>query len=238
LGFQTQEAFGKALGGFSLKQVSNAERGQNPIPVEMIQALVERFNVNINWLLAGKGYMFIGPMPARSEQEEAIRQRELAEAAARPPVIEPPPPQVIPKEDFEALRTDVRGEYVPILAATAAGPPSLEGDRDQPVGWADEFVHVPGAVAGCFALRVRGASMAPDYPSGCLVLVGGPVTLGPAEVPAVAFLDEGGEVGHTFKMVRLAHGRVFLRPLNEHYRTEEVPPRRVIKVLGVLARIG
>jgi len=45
-------------------------------------------------------------------------------------------------------------------------------------------------------------------------------------------------MGDTFKMVRLAHGRVFLRPLNEHYRTEEVPPRRVIKVLGVLARIG
>ena len=239
LGFQTQEAFGEALGGFSLKQVSNAERGQNPIPVEMIRALVEKFDVNINWLLAGKGYMFIGPMPARSEQEGAIRQHELAEAAARPAATEPPPPRIIPKEDVEALKPAVRGEYVPILAATAAGPPSLEGDRDEPVGWADEFVHVPGAVPGCFALRVSGASMAPEYPSGCLVLVGGPISLGAAEVPAVAFLDEGrGDVGHTFKMVRAAHGRVTLRPLNEHYRAEDVPPKRLIKVLGVLARIG
>ena len=225
--------------GVSLDIYGRAERGENPPPVELVRAVVERFGVSSNWLLAGIGPMFIGPMPARSEQEEAIRQRELEDAAARPAATEPPPPRIIPKEDVEALKPAVRGEYVPILASTAAGPPSLEGDRDEPVGWADEFVHVPGAVPGCFALRVSGASMAPEYPSGCLVLVGGPVSLSAAEVPAVAFLDEGrADVGHTLKMVRAAHGRVVLRPLNEHYRTEEVPPKRVIKVLGVLARIG
>ena len=236
LGFRTQEGFGEALGDFSTKQVSNAERGANPIPPDMLEALASKYDVDLNWLLTGGGEMFrrSGPQRVKSQEQLATEQAAFTESTTPAPSAE-----TIPKEDYELLKPGVRAEYVPLLARTAAGPPSLETDHDEPVGWAEEFVRVPGAASDCFALRVQGASMAPDYPNGCLVLVGRPITLGPAEAPAVVFVkDEGDEVAHTFKMVRRVSGAARLRPLNEQYRTEDVPLSRIVRVLGVIARIA
>lgn len=68
MGFDSQAAFGRALGGFSVNRVSRAERGENPIPTEMLIALAKQ-GINANYLLTGEGSVWIG--------KEAERQREV-----------------------------------------------------------------------------------------------------------------------------------------------------------------
>jgi phage repressor protein C with HTH and peptisase S24 domain len=149
-------------------------------------------------------------------------------------------PTIIPGEDLNQLRVDIRCEYVPLLGETKGGILSLEGDKGYAVGAAPEYIRVPGAMHGQIALRIRGESMAPDYPSGSIVLVGGPVVPREGEeLPAIVFLmDEAGDfAGHTLKMVRRQGRALRLRPLNEDYVTEEIPLERMARVLGILKRL-
>ncbi len=43
------------------QQLSKYERGENKPSAEFLTKLVERINVNVNWLLTGEGEMFIAP---------------------------------------------------------------------------------------------------------------------------------------------------------------------------------
>jgi len=52
----TQGEFGKMLGGFTVAQISQAERGRNLPSPEMLVALAE-YGFNLNWLLLGEGPM-------------------------------------------------------------------------------------------------------------------------------------------------------------------------------------
>jgi len=243
-GFRQQKAFGKELGDFSAEQVGRAERGENPVPSEMLEALASKFGISPTWLLTGEGPMYIkeaGPVVPMGEGEVAMEQARLETTRAdRLGEADRRGPEIVPAEDLEHLKARARREFIPIMGRSAAGLPSLETDGDQAVGWADRFVRVPGAPRGCFAVEIRGRSMAPDYPPGCLVLVGEEIVVACREALALVFLeDESGEVGHTLKMVRLSPDSpdVILRPLNPDYETRAVPGGRVKQALGVLGRI-
>ncbi len=183
-------------------------------------------NVRPEWLATGEG-----PMRPEDVAAPEVRRGALAIPAGL---------EIVPAEDMGQIRPEVRAEYVPLLGGTAAGPPSFETDRGQPVGWADEFVRVPGAMVGQFALRLRGQSMAPDYPDGSLLLVGGPVEPREGrETLALVFIDDaGGDSGHTVKCVSLRGPELVLRPLNPDYVEQVVPLGRIRRILGILKRLA
>jgi len=61
LGFSSQEAFAKALGGFTQDQVSRAERDAGSIPQEILAALAVKHGVSASWILAGVGdWLLVG----------------------------------------------------------------------------------------------------------------------------------------------------------------------------------
>jgi len=84
VGGGSQAEFGEALGGFTLDQVSRAERGENAIPMDMLAALADRYHVNVNWLLTGAGEMFVAPMSANAPVELAAEQAEAGAGQAVP----------------------------------------------------------------------------------------------------------------------------------------------------------
>ncbi|HET6441851.1 MAG TPA: helix-turn-helix domain-containing protein [Phycisphaerae bacterium] len=67
LGFRRQDEFGKALGGFTLDQISRVERGSN-LPSPRLLTALARFGINANWILTGEGAMrgipVVGPTAA------------------------------------------------------------------------------------------------------------------------------------------------------------------------------
>jgi len=54
LGNEGQAAFGQRLGGFTVAQISQAERGRNLPPSKMLHALAKQ-RIDINYILAGEG---------------------------------------------------------------------------------------------------------------------------------------------------------------------------------------
>lgn len=54
----SQAKLGKSL-GISAPSIGKAEKGINRLSNESLTKLLENYNVNINYLLAGKGEMFI-----------------------------------------------------------------------------------------------------------------------------------------------------------------------------------
>ena len=76
MGFDSQEAFGATLGGFSVNRVSRAERGENPIPTEMLTALAEK-GVNVNYILTGEGPMWARHIVRLSQRVSPDELREI-----------------------------------------------------------------------------------------------------------------------------------------------------------------
>jgi len=200
LGFDSQAAFGEALGGFSQDQVSRAERGAGGIPDAMLRALSRDHNISPDWVLTGEGSMFkgqvatgapedleagraeaspvVGPANARVLDRVLAAHERLIDALAgrgRPPwaaaEIAEPGYVEVGAEGLEG-RSDLYETHVPIIDAVAAGAAREAGQADAyPPGWAESFVEFPGAPPGAFAVRVAGASMEPDFRDGDLVIV-------------------------------------------------------------------
>ena len=57
LGYNQQEMANKL--GFELTTYRSFEYKSKNFPVEFLNSLINKFSVNINWLLTGKGSMFI-----------------------------------------------------------------------------------------------------------------------------------------------------------------------------------
>lgn len=60
--------------------------------------------------------------------------------------------------------------YVPIVGSVAAGLPLRGTDGDYPAGIAGEYVLFDSADPNCFACRVVGDSMEPEYPEGTIIV--------------------------------------------------------------------
>ena len=55
----TQVEFANQLDGVTQANITDIERGRVKIPIDILYKLHEKWNININWLLSGKGTMFI-----------------------------------------------------------------------------------------------------------------------------------------------------------------------------------
>lgn len=53
---------------------ANYERGERKPPYEMLIKLTDDFNVNLNWLIAGKGEMFIQPEKNFAAEYEDVKE--------------------------------------------------------------------------------------------------------------------------------------------------------------------
>ena len=57
------------MGGFTLDQISRAERALNLPPPALLKALAER-GVNVNWIFTGHGPVFLDPKVAQEAGPE------------------------------------------------------------------------------------------------------------------------------------------------------------------------
>lgn len=70
--FSTQLNMAKAL-SVSRQAVNEYERGNNIIPTKALIILINDYNVNINWLLSGKGNMLL------TDKEKASTTQQIQE---------------------------------------------------------------------------------------------------------------------------------------------------------------
>ena len=69
----TQTDFGEKL-GIQFQHVSKYERGESVPTWENLRKLNDLYDVNINWLLTGKGKMFLSPITYSMEDGELIEK--------------------------------------------------------------------------------------------------------------------------------------------------------------------
>lgn len=122
----------------------------------------------------------------------------------------------------------VRG--VPIISWVAASKFCMSADP-YVVGGAEETVNVVGVGERCFALRVDGPSMEPEFRAGSLIVVD-PERGAKSGDFVVVRLDGTDEA--TFKQLHIDGGKRFLRPLNPQFPAFEMPEEA--RVCGVVVR--
>lgn len=67
----TQTAFGEAL-GVTKQAVANAESAHSLPSIKLLYRLIEKFDVNVNWLITGNGALFISGMPEISAENKSL----------------------------------------------------------------------------------------------------------------------------------------------------------------------
>lgn len=87
----TQEEFANTL-GVSQKTVSQWEQDRNKPQIDVLRVLRDQYNINLNWLLTGRGNMFLTPEekqhpipfnqkpPTLSNDDFTLIQEELSNA--------------------------------------------------------------------------------------------------------------------------------------------------------------
>lgn len=70
----SQESFGKEL-GFSRQYLSNIENNRDTLNNEKLVKLVKMYNVNLNWLLTGRGEMFNSPEKKETDFDKKVEQK-------------------------------------------------------------------------------------------------------------------------------------------------------------------
>jgi SOS-response transcriptional repressor LexA/DNA-binding XRE family transcriptional regulator len=85
-----------------------------------------------------------------------------------------------------------------------------------------------------FALQIDGDSMAPRINDTDIVVLSPSV---PATQGQVAIAKLQGQIGVTCKLIRTTESRVHLIPINEKYRTQTVPRKKLLWALAVLCHI-
>jgi len=71
--------------GISYRAYTSYERGDRKIPIEVLEILCDKFNVNLNWLICNKGNMF-NTKPF--EQVEKELEQKVVEVMKKYGVIE------------------------------------------------------------------------------------------------------------------------------------------------------
>ncbi len=74
----TQNEFALKL-GITTRSYINYERGERKLPFELLEKLCNDYNVNLNWLIAGKGEMFIPPKFEDAKEEVLSQVNALLE---------------------------------------------------------------------------------------------------------------------------------------------------------------
>ncbi len=137
---------------------------------------------------------------------ETTVEEFFASGDITPPAAHGPP---FPLEDWDLVRL-ASAKPVPLVGWTQAGEwtPAQQEPADGEAVWSDS---VPD---GCFALRVEGDSMEPEFSPGALIIVDPNAQPKPGDF-VVARIE--GEAKATFKQYRPKGGKVVLHALNPAY---------------------
>lgn len=217
-----------------------AELGQGPQwlaaetgnSVQAISALIQRdsersrfapeianaLGVHLLWLVNGEG-------PKFSHAKLIVRRPEMLYSLDED---EGPPNTAEPTVELQKLDVASR---IPLISWVAAGAWNEAFDPYAP-GAASEWIAVPGEhSADAVALRVRGDSMEPRFPDGCVIIVE------PHRQPksgqfVVVRNNDWNEA--TFKQYVVDGGVKLLKPLNSRYPVQQIGPGTVL--VGVIVR--
>ena len=63
--------------GISYRAYSSYERGDRKPPIDFLEKLATQFNINLNYLIAGIGEMFIPPKFEQAQKELALEIRKV-----------------------------------------------------------------------------------------------------------------------------------------------------------------
>jgi SOS-response transcriptional repressor LexA len=244
-GAPNQEAFGKAMGGFTTNQISRAERGVGGIPPELAHALAEKLGVNLSWLFTGKGRIgFDDPLRA----SPVLNHLQALALGIEPAAVSPyyPPVTLVERGYTEVEREDPRPPvpgttYLPIIDRIAAGPgEGTDLAEAFGPGDADTFVlysNIPGrkpVPPGAFALKVKGRSMSPPFEPGDLVICDPSQSAAPGRPACVVYREAGGDRAARLKLVRREGRRVFLVSLNPLFPPAQVRPADLLAAFTVI----
>lgn len=236
LGHRNQAAFGEALGGFTLDQVSRAERGDSHPPPEMLEALALR-GISVNWLLLGRGDM-LALISTEANMEDPPSAERVIDEEGGPGRSKAGGPYVVHRIVAAGFREVAEEElpggiptpglHIPIISRIRAGAAMDTSEAEQhPPGSAESYVEYRGASDRAFALRIVGDSMAPEYLNGDLLIIdpNRPVREGAC---CVVYFDEERDRVARFKMLSRVATGVVLKSLNPAYPPIEIPANRFL----------
>ncbi len=63
--------------GISYRAYSSYEREDRKPPIDFLEKLISKYNLNLNWLVAGKGNMFNAPQFEQVHNELALEVRKI-----------------------------------------------------------------------------------------------------------------------------------------------------------------
>jgi SOS-response transcriptional repressor LexA len=235
LGFDTQQDLAKALGNFAFSQVSRAERDENLPTAEMLLALAQQY-INVNWLLTGRGEMFIRdaehPGPAYDPRyympPAGLTLRDLGS----PPEAKKISVVSVWQKGYEEVPLesaprDWPGKMVPCLGSVAAGRGIETTEADSyPPGVADSYIIYRGAPPKAFALKIAGDSMEPKYRQGDVVIVDPDQPERSGIVCCVFDPGTGSRVG-AVKRLSIRGRTAVLESMNPKYKPLERPAAQV-----------
>lgn len=222
----SQGEISRAIGGYRTDTWSRLERCDAiGISVDMLldlAAWTHKNGISQDWLLAGKGPMWIKDREVRAPAESASVLAQPATKVVkrgRAPRGRPFEVRRVIERGYETcqaegLPEDWQGEWVPILGKIAAGAGiDTVAAENQPAGLADKFVKWPWGCDKPFAVEVVGDSMEPEFFDHDVVIVDGgrPASGGVCCV----ILAQDGERLVRLKRLRTSRGKVILESLNK-----------------------
>lgn len=121
-------------------------------------------------------------------------------------------------QESNTLKEELRGS-VPLISWVQAGAWCASSDIFHP-GDADEFYPTTAKVSkNAYALRVRGDSMEPGFPDGCVIIVDPDRE---ARHGSYIVVRETDSTEATFKQLQIDGPRKYLKPLNPRYPLMEL----------------
>jgi len=162
----SQSAFAESL-GIPRTTLINYEKG-TLVPADVLLPLKEKYELNIDWFLTGKGPMFTGAkFPTVGNLEAAIVSDSKTETVHNLPDSGIPPPlQVVRQSEIEGKHF-----LVPLLdQKVSAGNGATLPDKDVVVSYIPAPLYLSRFGNNVAALQVRGDSMEPTLKDGDLVV--------------------------------------------------------------------
>jgi SOS-response transcriptional repressor LexA len=177
----SQTDFARVL-GVAPSFISGIERGKKDVSRELLQKLLEKYQININFLLSGSGKMFLYQKDEESENPPqilklgAMMDQRLETIESRMAEIESRLREISKgTTDPDRFVSDPEPEYchIPFMENVAAGPPIAQSED------LSDYMKVPRQFfkkkrikpEDCYAVRVIGESMTDRIPDGSIVLI-------------------------------------------------------------------
>lgn len=213
----SQKEFANKLALSDYTRISDIEREKVKPSIDVLEKIIDSFEINANWLLSGHGDMFV------TKQESKMYELRKYLDGRLKKIVDPEP---------ETEKTSVR---IPIVGEIAAGLPVAVSDNDYiDTLTVDRYLVKNKDDYVC--LRVNGNSMEPEIKHNDILLIKKDCTWKQAMQQVVALRIEG-EI--TLKRLSLDNRSkmIVLNAANQDYQPIVIDPERVndIKLVGKLA---